>query len=211
MTKREEKRLETRGRLLRQARLLFLARAYDDVPLTDILDAAGLQKGGLYHHFTDKRALFRAVYVEVNAELTEALEAAARRGAAATAPGGGRWGAAHAAFDRFFDALDDPGFHRFFYRDGLAVLGWEDWLGINRAHSLAVVDRLVAELDRAGELRSAVPEMVPVLLAGASDYAADWALAQAGDRDRRKQALTRARMAVQELVELYRRGAASPD
>lgn len=200
MTKREERRLETRARLLRLARDMFLSRAYDDVPLNDLLAAAGLQKGGFYHHFPDKRTLFAAVYTEVNAELEATLSAAAR------AAGDG-WASLLVAFDRYFDALEDAAFHRFFNRDGLAVLGWADWLAINRTHSLAVIDRLVAALAHAGQLRSGVPELVPVLLAGASDYAADWA-SDAGSEDERHARLAQARRAMRELIGLYKVSAA---
>ncbi|MFF7360781.1 TetR family transcriptional regulator [Streptomyces sp. NPDC008125] len=48
--------------LLRAARTLFAERGYNATPLDAIVEAAHLTKGALYHHFSGKQHLFRAVY-----------------------------------------------------------------------------------------------------------------------------------------------------
>lgn len=55
----------TRARLLEAAFTEIHRNGYQAASLTDILAAAGLTKGALYHHFTDKRALGLAVLDEV--------------------------------------------------------------------------------------------------------------------------------------------------
>src|SRR3954464_14217135 len=59
----------TRGALVRAARELFGDRGYSAVGTEEIVRAAGVTRGALYHQFEDKRALFRAVFEEVEAEL----------------------------------------------------------------------------------------------------------------------------------------------
>jgi AcrR family transcriptional regulator len=53
-----------RGRILREARLLFTAQGYAAVSMQQIADAAVVNKATLYHHFRDKEDLFLSVMVE---------------------------------------------------------------------------------------------------------------------------------------------------
>ena len=59
---REEQAVATRTELLRVARELFAARGYADVGTEEIVRGAHVTRGALYHHFEDKRDLFRAVH-----------------------------------------------------------------------------------------------------------------------------------------------------
>jgi TetR/AcrR family transcriptional repressor of nem operon len=52
-----KKGIETRLRIIAQAAPIFNRKGYDGCSLKDILDATGLQKGGLYRHFASKEAL----------------------------------------------------------------------------------------------------------------------------------------------------------
>jgi AcrR family transcriptional regulator len=56
--------LSGRGRILREARLLFTAQGYAAVSMQQIADAATVNKATLYHHFRDKEDLFLSVMVE---------------------------------------------------------------------------------------------------------------------------------------------------
>jgi TetR/AcrR family transcriptional regulator, transcriptional repressor for nem operon len=48
---------ETRGRILEQAAALFNQKGYAGASMADLMEATGLQKGGLYRHFESKEAL----------------------------------------------------------------------------------------------------------------------------------------------------------
>ena len=61
----------TRGALIDAARRLFAERGYADVGTEEIVRAAGVTRGALYHHFDGKRDLLRAVYEQIEAEIAE--------------------------------------------------------------------------------------------------------------------------------------------
>lgn len=52
---------DTREFIIDQAYSLFLSRSYEAVSVSDISKAIGFTKGAMYHHFTNKEELFKAV------------------------------------------------------------------------------------------------------------------------------------------------------
>ncbi|ARU04088.1 hypothetical protein CCO03_04830 [Comamonas serinivorans] len=68
-----ERTQATRGALLTAARALFVQRGYADTSTPEIVAAAEVTRGALYHHFADKRALFLAVAQASAFEVAEAV------------------------------------------------------------------------------------------------------------------------------------------
>ena len=79
MTTQEARRTVTRAQLIASARSLFGSRGYDSTSTNDVLDAAGLSRGALYHHFGSKEDLFLAVFLDVEADIGKVVEEAALR------------------------------------------------------------------------------------------------------------------------------------
>jgi TetR/AcrR family transcriptional regulator, transcriptional repressor for nem operon len=52
---------DTREYIIDQAYSLFITKSYEAVSISEISKAIGFTKGALYHHFTNKEELFRAV------------------------------------------------------------------------------------------------------------------------------------------------------
>ena len=73
---------ERRAQLLMLGRKLFSERAYDEIQIDDIAEAAGISKGLLYHYFGSKRGF----YVATVREAAEALLAATVTDAALPPP-----------------------------------------------------------------------------------------------------------------------------
>ncbi len=70
-----------RAALLDSAEALFSGKGYERTTVADIMEAAGVSKGGFYHHFASKDELFVAVldrrvarYAEMLAEIAADLE-----------------------------------------------------------------------------------------------------------------------------------------
>ena len=118
------------------ARRLFARRGYPSVPIDEIVQAAGLTKGALYHHFRDKKQLFRGVVEQIEQEIRERLLAAA------AGPGDGL-AQLRAACQAYLDACTENEVGRIVVLDSPAVLGWEEWCKLNREYGLGFfVERL---------------------------------------------------------------------
>jgi AcrR family transcriptional regulator len=76
---RVQKGLATRERLVAVAGSLFGAYGYEGTSIEAILEAAGLKRGALYHHFDSKKALFDAALDRAIARIADVVAAAARR------------------------------------------------------------------------------------------------------------------------------------
>jgi AcrR family transcriptional regulator len=64
-----------RGRMVRQARELFVAHGYAAVTMQEIADAVGVTKAALYYHFSDKEALFGEAFIEEMERIRDGIAA----------------------------------------------------------------------------------------------------------------------------------------
>ena len=107
----------TRAALIREARALFGERGYAETSVDDVVAQAGMTKGAVYHHFTGKEDLFRAVFEQVHREVTDQ--------AAAEFLGPDPWEALLAGCRLWVDAHLDPAVRRIALEDARSVLGWD--------------------------------------------------------------------------------------
>jgi len=121
-TLRERQAEATRQLLVSVARALFAERGYAATPVEEIIQRAGVARGALYHHFAGKDALFRAVYDEVQAEITSRVVAAAVAGPEP-------WEGVRAGLSAFLDACLEPEFRRIVVLDSVPVLSGDVWEG----------------------------------------------------------------------------------
>src|SRR5262245_23729049 len=70
----QERTETTRGALIEAARKLFIEKGYAHTATPDVVAAAGVTRGALYHHFQDKQALFKAVVEQEAARVAAAIE-----------------------------------------------------------------------------------------------------------------------------------------
>lgn len=77
--KTKDRRLDrgdaTKAALIAAARELFGERGYAATPTEDVVAAAGVTKGALYHHFGGKQELFRVVHEQLLHEISDAVVA----------------------------------------------------------------------------------------------------------------------------------------
>jgi AcrR family transcriptional regulator len=118
---------------VRAARALFAKRGYADVGTEEIVHRAKVTRGALYHHFADKRDLFRAVHEQIEGELTEKI-ATQLAGSDSDDP----IEALRTAARTFLDACTEPETARVALLDAPSVLGWEEWRRIDEKYGLGL-------------------------------------------------------------------------
>ena len=135
----------TQHRLIEVARRLFASRGYAATATEDLVAAARVTRGALYHHYADKRALFVAVSEIVARELDETIMLAA-------AVAGDPWAMMRAGARAFLEACRNPEFRRIVLVDGPSVLGSEEWRRLNGRYAFATVRTALAATMAIGDL-----------------------------------------------------------
>jgi AcrR family transcriptional regulator len=149
------------------ARRLFTERGYDAVSAEEIVRAAGVTRGALYHHFGGKRGLLEAVYERLEAESTERV-ARVVLGSDLESP----LEAMKAGVEAFLDECAEPELQRIALHDAPAVLGWDRWREIAAANGLGLIEASLTAAIEAGEIRPLPVKPMAHLLLGALDEAA---------------------------------------
>ena len=155
----------TRAALVAAARQLFAERGYAGVGTEEIVHRAGVTRGALYHHFTDKEDLMRAVLHDLSRELAEASAAAALKET-------DQWQQILAAVDAFLDACTDPAIQRIMMTDAPSVLGWDEWRRIDAQYGLGLVKASLEHAMETGLIARQPVEPLAHLVVGALDEAA---------------------------------------
>ncbi|WP_295987494.1 TetR/AcrR family transcriptional regulator [uncultured Variovorax sp.] len=153
----------TRLALLEAARALFVGKGYGDTSTPEIAAAAGITRGALYHHFEDKRDLFRQVLQRESQAVAADIEAAAPEQLSPRE-------ALLEGSKAYLNAMTAPGRTRLLLIDGPAVLGMEEIMALDDTTSAA---SLRQGLERAGVGHGEVSlDTLTALLSAAFDRAA---------------------------------------
>ncbi|TFV88890.1 TetR/AcrR family transcriptional regulator [Blastococcus sp. CT_GayMR16] len=157
---------ETRTALIAAARRLFVEKGYFATSTEEIVSAAGVgTRGALYHHFADKKALFLAVFEQVEDDLLTS---------AGTSAGGAEdpLGQLRTGLLGFLDASLTPEVQRVLLIDGPAVLGWAEWRALEERYGLGAIHRLLARAVDSGQLPDQPVDVLAHVLLAAIDEAA---------------------------------------
>jgi AcrR family transcriptional regulator len=166
-TKHDLRSEATRRQLVSAARALFGAHGYAGVGTEEIVRAAGVTRGALYHQFRDKADLFAAVAEEVEAEIAGRIAAGAAEAAADDPVGALRIGA-----QLFLDACAEPEVERIILLDAPAVLGWEAWRDLAGRYGLGLVQVALQTAMDAGAIVAQPVVPLAHVLVGALDECA---------------------------------------
>ncbi|MEQ8296979.1 MAG: helix-turn-helix domain-containing protein [Nitratireductor sp.] len=155
-----------RAQLIAAARRLFVDKGYAETGTPEIVAAAGVTRGALYHHFADKQALFRAVVELESSQVAAEIETAASGDMPVREAliAGGR---------AFLGAMREPGRTRLLLLDGPAVLGRAQMDAIDaEIGAMRSLREGLAAAMAARALRPMPLDAVTLLLSSAYDRAA---------------------------------------
>ena len=173
-TRRDLNGEATRRNMVRSARRLFARQGYAGTSLDQVVRAAKVTTGALYHHFGDKKGLFQAVAEAVEADILERILAAA---AAASDP----WARLIAGTTEMLSVCAEPAIQRIAFQDAPTVIGAAQWRAIEMRFAFGVFSQALEGLMAAGVLRRYPADMLAPVLLGATIEAAT-AVARADDK-----------------------------
>lgn len=176
-----ERTQTTRTALLAAARKLFVEKGYAETGTPELVAAARLTRGALYHHFPDKQALFRAV---IEAEAAAVAAEIEQGSAASAAPvdallAGGR---------AYVEAMRAAGRTRLLLLDGPAVLGRGAMDEIDARHGNRTLREGLAAAMRSGAIARLPLDALTAQLGAVFDRAA-LAIEQGGAAEDQMQAI----------------------
>ncbi len=158
-----ERAMATRESIIAAARRLFVEKGYFATGTEEIVQAAGVgTRGALYHHFTDKRDVFLAVYDQVNEEVNVASQVNAKGDALSRLTAG---------LIGLFDASLNPEVQQITLIDGPAVLGLEARSYHTQQRGLGVMRALLTQCVAEGTLAPMKIEAMTHLLLAACQEA----------------------------------------
>jgi AcrR family transcriptional regulator len=143
-----ERSAATRDALVAAGRALFGARGYADVGTEEVVRAAGVSRGALYHHFADKAELFAAVLQSVQ-EMTNARVIAAVTAAGPDDP----IAAMQLGTAAFLDICTEPEMARIMLIDAPAVLGAQGGSDPGSESDIGLVMQLITRGIELGRIR----------------------------------------------------------
>ena len=180
MPTKAEQSEATRGALVEAAEALFADQGFAETATEAVVKATGVTRGALYHHFSDKADLFRAVYERVEQRVIAQVEAAVT---GLTDP----LAVLQRGADAFLDACLEPAVQRIVLLEGPAVLGWETWREIDMAYGLGMVTAVLEAAMQTGAIRTApVEPLAHILLGGLNEGAMLMASSPDPDRARKR-------------------------
>ncbi len=149
----------TRAALLSAARELFGEHGFAETSADEIVARAGVTKGALYHHFSGKEDLFRAVFEQVQLEVSDQ--------AVAEFLGSDSWEALLNGCSLWVDAHLDPSVRRIVLQDARAVLPWEEVRAIENRYGAVALRGALRKAMHAGDIERRPLRPMALLVLGA--------------------------------------------
>jgi AcrR family transcriptional regulator len=149
----------TRQEILDVARRLFAEQGYAATAIAQIARDAGMTSGAIFHHFADKKALFREVVVTLQTEVHQAIYQAAVP--AKTAIEGFRLGARES-----MRATQRQDYQRIVSTEAPSVLGREAWGDIDARMGYALIERRLKMIAGSTELPDHLVKPMAIMTLG---------------------------------------------
>jgi AcrR family transcriptional regulator len=149
----------TKAALVTAARELFGANGYARTSLDGIVAAAGVTKGAVYHHFSDKEGLFQAVFERVELEVSDQAVVAFLQPDS--------WEALVAGCVLWVQAHLDPEVRTIVLQDAQAVLGLSTTRAIQNRYSAVAVRGGLRKAMTAGVIERQPLQALALMITGA--------------------------------------------
>lgn len=145
VSRRDQNARDTRIAIIRSAHGLFSHKGFAHTSIDLIASEAHLTKGAVYHHFKDKKAVFRACF-ELQAEsVADALRCVPDSNEV--------WDQVESMCRAFLEFVRLERRNTIPLQEVITVLGWEKWREIDTRHTFGFIETLVSRLQAEGRIR----------------------------------------------------------
>ncbi|MDO8774514.1 MAG: TetR/AcrR family transcriptional regulator [Burkholderiaceae bacterium] len=151
-SRREEYADATRAALLNAAKDVFVEEGYQQAAVEVIARKARVTRGAFYHHFEDKKALFEALVVALQADAATRL---VQRAQGVSQP----LARLKLGTKAFLEVCTEQAYRRLVIQDAPAVLGMQRCREIGQQYPFGLLTRALAELKDAGVIKVANVEL----------------------------------------------------
>ncbi|MBB6693126.1 TetR family transcriptional regulator [Cohnella xylanilytica] len=163
---------ETVRTLLEVARAHFTEHGYANAALESIVQEANVTRGAVYHHFRSKKELFRVVLENAQREVADRVEREA-------STSDDLWQQLRLGCRAFVMAAVEERNRRILLIDGPAILGWETWREMDRAHSMRLLREQLGTMRDHGFFPAIPLEVLTHFISGGLNETALWLANQA--------------------------------
>ncbi len=189
---RSSRSTATRSRILKTARNAFAKDGYAAVSLAEIVKQAEVTTGAVYHHFKDKKGLFRAV--------AESLEEEIMAHITAIPPREDPWDTFIEGVATTLEVCARPDVNRIVFKEAPSVIGPTEWREIEVRYAFGLIFQAISRLAEAGSMHAPNPGLTSQIILGSIIEAAQ-AVATSEHAD---QALDDAKATILKMVEALR-------
>ena len=140
------------------AKNAFAKEGYAGVSLSEIVRQADVTTGAVYHHFKDKKGLFRAV--------AEALEQEIMEYVTGLPPRDDPWETFIQGISATLEICARPDINRIVFKEAPSVIGPAEWREIEVQYAFGMMRAAVAQLAEAGIMDSPDPDITSQIILG---------------------------------------------
>lgn len=167
MRKTKTETMETVRKLIAIARNHFTQYGYAKASLQSIVEEAELTRGAVYHHFRNKKELFRVVLEDVQREVAEKVE---REALSSEDP----WQQLYLGCLAFIMAAIEDRNRRIMLIDGPAILGWDVWREMDKKHSMRLLKEQLVMMQEQGYILQISTDALTYFLSGGLNEITLW-------------------------------------
>lgn len=159
MATKDEKSEATRARIIEAARGIFAESGFTAAPQSEIVAAADVTTGAIYHHFGDKKGLFRAVAENVEQEILDYV--LARLGAV-------RFDAATLirGVELTLEKCAAPDIQRIVFRDAPTLFGHREWREVEINYAFGLMASALVAMAESGVYDIRNPQLTAQVILG---------------------------------------------
>jgi AcrR family transcriptional regulator len=170
-----EQTLRTRRLILDRARHLFATKGYAATGTEEIISDLGITRGALYHQFSDKLGVFKAVVAEAYGEMANYISAKAM-------PYADPWQQLLVGCQAFLEIAQRDDLRRLVFIEAPAVLAADTFIEFDQ-YGFSLLYHAIQRVVQAGQLNTIDVEGFAHLVNGALNELAAW-VAQSDDPKR---------------------------